>query len=136
MCVHGGLELKHLDMDLHQINVATNEWLRGISERPYLIDHEDSPIWNRSFSAPGDRPITEKNARKLEQVLSAMGARRMIVGHTPQIGGINSFVTELGYEVWRTDTGIVPPAPCHHRFNGHHLYSHDVVRAWMILGKY
>jgi hypothetical protein len=85
---------------------ATREWLRGNAERPALIDKEDSPMWNRAFSAPADRPITPSNARKLENVLYAMGASRMIVGHTPQAGGINSFVTEQGYEVWRTDTGM------------------------------
>jgi hypothetical protein len=106
VCVHGGLELKHLDMDVHRINVGVSEWLRGNAERPALIDKEDSPMWNRAFSAPADRPITPSNARKLENVLYAMGASRMIVGHTPQAGGINSFVTEQGYEVWRTDTGM------------------------------
>jgi len=106
VCVHGGLEMKHVAMDLHRMNVETSEWLRGNAERPPLIDQEDSPLWNRAFSAPADRPVTPSNARKLEHVLNAMGASRMIVGHTPQAGGINSFVTEQGYEVWRTDTGM------------------------------
>jgi len=85
VCVHGGLELKHIDMDLHRINVETSEWLRGAGPRPPLIDDDDSPIWNRAFSAPADRPLKPHNARKLEYVLHAMGARRMIVGHTPQV---------------------------------------------------
>jgi len=106
VCVHGGLELKHVEMDLHRINVETSEWLRGAGPRPPLIDDDDSPIWNRSFSAPADRPLRPHNARKLEHVLHAMGARRLLVGHTPQIGGVNCFTTELGYEVWRTDTGM------------------------------
>jgi len=58
VCVHGGLELKYLDMDVHRINVGVSEWLRGNAERPALIDKEDSPMWNRAFSAPADRPIT------------------------------------------------------------------------------
>jgi len=106
VCVHGGLELRHLDSGLHLLNEEVSQWLRGSAPRPPLIDDETCPIWNRSFSAPADRPLTEKNARKLEYVLSAMGASRLIVGHTPQIGGINSFVSNLGYEVWRTDTGM------------------------------
>ena len=28
------------------------------------------------------------------------------MGHTPQLRGINAFVTENGFEVWRTDTGM------------------------------
>ena len=106
VCVHGGLEMKHLDIGLHKINVEVNEWLRGISPRPPLIDQEDSPLWNRVFSAPADRPLRERSARQLEQVLYKMGARRMIVGHTPQAGGINCFTTNAGYQVWRTDTGM------------------------------
>lgn len=106
VCVHGGLDLKYFEMGLQRINDECAAWLRGAAERPDWIDDEQNPIWNRSFSAPGDRPVTPSNARKLEHVLHACGARRMIVGHTPQISGINSFVTELGYEVWRTDTGM------------------------------
>jgi len=106
VCVHGGLELRHLDAGLHLLNEEVSDWLRGTSPRPTLIDDETCPIWNRSFSAPADRPLTEKNARKLELVLHSMGASRIIVGHTPQIGGINSFVSNLVYEVWRTDTGM------------------------------
>jgi len=39
-------------------------------------------------------------------VLKELGAKRMVVGHTPQLRGINAFVTDGGYEVWRTDTGM------------------------------
>ena len=38
------------------------------------------------------------------QVLYNMGARRMVVGHTPQPGGINSFASANGYQVWRAHT--------------------------------
>lgn len=104
--VHGGLEMKHVNMGLHRINVEINEWLRGLSPRPRIMDEEDSPVWNRIFSAPADRALPERRARQLEQVLRKMGARRMVVGHTPQAGGINCFITSAGYEVWRTDTGM------------------------------
>ena len=85
VCVHGGLELKHLEMDLHQLNVQVSEWLRGAAPRPSLIDDEDAPIWNRAFSSPADRALKPANARMLEHVLHQMGASRMIVGHTPQV---------------------------------------------------
>ena len=38
------------------------------------------------------------------QVLYNMGARRMVVGHTPQPGGINSFASANGYQVRRART--------------------------------
>lgn len=106
VCVHGALEMKHLEMGLHEINVEANDWLRGVGPRPPLIDQEDGPIWSRAFSAPADRSLRARDARRLEQILYNMGARRMIVGHTPQIGGINAFASENGYDVWRTDTGM------------------------------
>ena len=36
---------------------------------------------------------------ELEQVLEKLNAKRMVVGHTPQLRGINAFVTQNGYEV-------------------------------------
>jgi len=106
VCVHGGLETEHVDAGIHRINLEINEWLRGVADRPTRLDRDDSPIWSRAYSAPADRPLREKDARRLEEVLYSMGARRMIVGHTPQAGGINCFCTANGYEVWRTDTGM------------------------------
>jgi len=103
LCVHGGLELEYIQKGLHRINEESAAWLRGEASRPNWMGHDDNPIWNRSFSAPADRAVTPSNARKLEQVLHACGARRMIVGHTPQAGGVNSYVTQLGYEVGNLD---------------------------------
>ena len=69
VCVHGGLEMKHLEQGLHTINLEASEWLRGSAPRPALFDDEDGPIWNRAFSTPADRPLRSKDARRLEQVL-------------------------------------------------------------------
>ena len=78
VCVHGGLEMKHLEMGLHTINVQASEWLRGAAPRPALFDDEDGPIWNRAFSTPADRPLRSKDARRLEQVMLYAGVRRTV----------------------------------------------------------
>jgi len=83
-------------------------WLEGpptfkSMDKPEIIDDSDSPIWARLYSVPTPKLSAEK---ELEDVLKTLNARRMVVGHTPQLRGINAFVTDGGYEVWRTDTGM------------------------------
>jgi hypothetical protein len=49
-----------------------------------MIDEPDSPVWARLYSTPAP---AEKSVAELEEVLSSLDAKRMIVGHTPQLRG-------------------------------------------------
>lgn len=62
-------------------------------------------MWNRTFGkekwvSPVDR-IHANNL--LDATLSAIGCKRLVVGHTPQIGGANA---ECDGKVWRLDVGM------------------------------
>ena len=64
-------------------------------------NQHDNPMWSTNhILAP--QPL-HPNSPNSHQTL---GAKRMVVGHTPQIRGINAAVTGEGREVWRCDTGM------------------------------
>jgi hypothetical protein len=98
--VHGGILPKHLTYGLDRMNDEIRAWLLGEkSAPPQVVVSEDGPIWSRAYSnAP-----TPEDCGRAEKVLSALGAKRMVVGHTPQTGGINQV---CGGKVWRIDTGM------------------------------
>jgi len=98
--VHGGILPKHLGIGLHNMDRETREWLRGERpEAPRAVMAEDGPVWTRLYSAaPGPR-----ECKMLESVLDALGAKRMVVGHTVQAGGITE---ACGGKVRRIDCGL------------------------------
>ena len=98
--VHGGVLPKHVKYGLARINREISEWMNG--ERPSppgIATAEDGPIWARRYSAA---PDTE-DCKVLGEALSAVSARRMVVGHTVQRGGITSACDN---RVWRIDVGL------------------------------
>ncbi|KAJ1477384.1 Metallo-dependent phosphatase-like protein, partial [Baffinella frigidus] len=106
--VHGGLRIKHVEYGLEKLNRETAAWLEGAprfkaAEKPSCLDQQDSPVWARLYSVPKPK---RSSGEELDEVLRRMNAKRMVVGHTPQLRGINAFVTETGAEVWRCDTGM------------------------------
>jgi len=106
--VHGGLRRKHINYGVEKLNREAAAWLEGPprfkqAEKPVCLDDQDSPVWARLYSVPKPKPSA---GEELDEVLGMMGAKRMVVGHTPQLRGINAFVTEKGNEVWRCDTGM------------------------------
>ena len=83
------------------VNKETRCWLDGQAggprEPPPALTSDDSPVWTRAYG------IGEPDCAKLAQVLRALGANRMIVGHTPQQTGITSACDGA---VWRIDVGL------------------------------
>lgn len=98
--VHGGVLPKHLRYGLDRINDEVHDWLLGRRpDCPAVVTSEDGPVWTRMYSAaPGKEECTT-----LQEVLGAMGAKRMVVGHTVQRNGINS---ACDGRAWRIDTGL------------------------------
>ncbi len=95
--VHGGV-LPRFVPELEKSNRDVRCFLLGGHEQPppAVLDSE-GPLWTRAFSS--DTP----NCSELEKTLSALGVKRMVVGHTPQLSGITSACDE---KVWRIDTGM------------------------------
>jgi len=97
--VHGGVLPEHLDYGLEKLNRHIQLWLAGEGPTPTGIHTRTSPTWTRIYS---DNP-NEDSCLKLQEVLSRLGASRMIVGHTVQETGITPFCDE---QVWCIDAGL------------------------------
>jgi len=99
--VHGGVLPKHLRYGLAKINREVKAWMRGESEAaPAIVTAEDGPIWTRRYSSSEVGP---NDCRMVKIVLERAGAKRMVVGHTVQEGGITSACDD---RVWRIDVGL------------------------------
>jgi Calcineurin-like phosphoesterase len=97
--VHGGVLLQHVRYGIDRINQETAAWMRGEGLAPGIMLRDDAPIWTRLYSSSPD----SEACAQLDQVLGALGAVRMVVGHTPQASGISA---ACGGKVWRIDTGM------------------------------
>jgi len=97
--VHGGVLMKHLDYGIDKMDGQVRAWLRGEAPKPDIVMSEDGPVWTRLYSA---QPST-KECDELGRVLDRLGAKRMVMGHTPQKPDISS---ACGEKAWRIDTGM------------------------------
>lgn len=98
--VHGGVLPEHVQYGLARMQDELRAWLAGQrSELPALVVSPDSPVWTRAYSLP-DQP---NDCARLTRALALLGAKRMVVGHTPQQHGITSACED---KVWRIDTGM------------------------------
>jgi len=85
---------------LDRVNLDARCWLDGqgpATDQPAALTSDESPVWTRAWG--GD----QVDCAQLEQVLHALGARRMVVGHTVQAAGINA---QCNGALWRIDVGL------------------------------
>lgn len=97
--VHGGITPTHAGRGIATLNDEVRAFLLGTSPLPAAVSGEDSPIWHRTYAMEDDPEACAELAASLE----ALGARRMVVGHTVQERGITSGCEE---RVWRIDVGL------------------------------
>ncbi|HWO13072.1 MAG TPA: metallophosphoesterase, partial [Polyangiaceae bacterium] len=99
--VHGGVLPAHVRYGIDRINQEARQWMQeGGRAAPDAVAGEGAPIWVRDYSLD---PVSDSACSALGEVLSALGARRMVVGHTVQRGGISS---ACGDRVYRIDVGL------------------------------
>lgn len=95
------------------MNKEVSQWMRGLIEEdtnrnmPFIATKGyDSVVWNRLYSRDisdlADYQINQINAI-LQETLQALGAKAMVVGHTPQFSGANC---EYNCSIWRIDVGM------------------------------
>ena len=98
--VHGGILPKHVAYGLDKMADEVAAWMRGErSSPPPIAVGEDSPIWLRTYSeSPGPN-----ECNMLSSVLASLGAKRMVMGHTVQSGGVTS---ACDGQAWRIDVGL------------------------------
>jgi len=102
---HGGLLPGHVEFGLDNINSAVSEWMLGGAEPPENVVYSpDSVVWNRMYSR--DHLYQQEKYMAcsiLKETLDLVGAKRLVVGHTPQVQGCNC---ECERSVWRVDVGM------------------------------
>jgi hypothetical protein len=98
--VHGGVAPKHVAYGIATLNDEVSAWLLGRAPSlPQMATAEDGPLWTRAYSAaPGP-----EECAMLSKTLDAMNAKRMVMGHTVQRGGISS---ACDGKAWRIDVGM------------------------------
>jgi len=103
--VHGGVDMEHVNYGLESINAEARAWMLGEREAEPDTLHrrgwkDSSPTYLRRFSWGSPK---EEDCGEVTRVLEAMGAKRMVMGHTIQDDGINSTCEQ---KVWRIDVGL------------------------------
>jgi hypothetical protein len=102
--VHGGVLPAHVTYGIDKLNGEVSQWLDSGGKEPSLLLSSAGPTWTRLYS---DNPDAQACAI-LGSALNAMHAKRMIVGHTVQDGGIVSACNE---KVWLIDSGMIFGGP-------------------------
>ncbi|GLT80712.1 hypothetical protein SLA2020_521370 [Shorea laevis] len=110
---HGGLLPHHVEYGIERMNMDVSYWMRGLSETdgsphiPFIATRGyDSVVWNRLYSRDvSDLEVyqIDQTQAVLEETLQALGAKGMVVGHTPQYSGANC---EYNCSIWRIDVGM------------------------------
>ena len=111
--VHGGLSAEYSKLPLEDINRRIATAMAAADNLPSTILYDPlGPLWYRGLvtrdadadevraKIPGSRLITAD--QELDIVLSAFGAQRIVVGHTPSLGGIQLLGND---RLARIDTG-------------------------------
>ncbi|KAI3426085.1 hypothetical protein D9Q98_008053 [Chlorella vulgaris] len=109
---HGGLLPHHLKYGLQRINDEVGDWMNGATRPdgtqaapPFpAMGDANSVQWNRTFGKErvSDYERMHMNMQ-LRSTLDSLNARAMVVGHTPQMSGVNC---ECDGRVWRVDAGM------------------------------
>ncbi len=103
--VHGGISTKFARLPIAEINRRVDAALIARDAVPEaIINDPDGPLWNRHFAiAPSSDTPASPIGAELDQVLKAYGAHRIVIAHTPILGGIAIL---FGGRLIRIDTGI------------------------------
>ena len=97
--VHGGIGPAYAAMPLEEINRRTAAALAAADDSPEAIINDPAgPLWYRGLA---DSAVLREG--ELDALLRAYGARRIVVGHTPQLDGI---ALRDGGRLALIDTGI------------------------------
>lgn len=97
--VHGGVTPQWAAMGLEAFNAPARAWLAGKGQVPDAVTDPQGPLWSRDYSDAPDGT----DCATLDDALEALGATRMVVGHTVQEGGISPACDD---RVWRIDVGM------------------------------
>ncbi|KAF8723306.1 hypothetical protein HU200_021827 [Digitaria exilis] len=111
---HGGLLPHHVEYGIERMNREVSMWMKCQSEDsgdetdiPFIATRGyDSVVWSRLYSQdPAERTRRALMLSSIiaEQTLKSVEAKGMVVGHTPQIHGVNC---KCDGKVWCIDVGM------------------------------
>ncbi|NNC73247.1 MAG: protein-tyrosine-phosphatase [Sphingomonadaceae bacterium] len=106
---HGGISETYSALSIAEMNARTATAIAARDGSPEaIINDPDGPLWYRGYflrGEPGELALVPPAdaAPEVDRVLAAYGARRIVVGHTPSLGGIRIL---LGGRLMAIDTGI------------------------------
>jgi hypothetical protein len=111
--VHGGISEKYSNWGLAEINeryrLEIADYWRAYRWRekqrivqPSILYRRDSPLWYRDLATVPEEDLREE----LDQTLDNLGAKVMIIAHTPQLVETPEEMQRFGGKVWIVDTGI------------------------------
>ena len=111
--VHGGLSAEYSKLPLDALNGRVAAAMASADERPQSVLSDPlGPLWYRGLTGndtdanearAAGTPAPRLNAeQEVDVVLSAYGAKHIVIGHTPSLRGI---IIEYGGRLARIDTG-------------------------------
>ncbi|KAJ6806536.1 shewanella-like protein phosphatase 1 [Iris pallida] len=108
---HGGLLPHHVAYGIERMNREVAYWMQGFDEDndtpeiPFIATRGyDSVVWNRLYSSgSADECQNWQISSIAEKTLQALGAKGMVVGHTPQANGVNCKHDD---RIWCIDVGM------------------------------
>lgn len=109
---HGGLLPHHVSYGVQRINDEVARWMKGADcsdgsspTPPFTaMGDSNSVMWNRTFGKERCSPYDRMQMKmQLDSTLDQLGAKAMVVGHTPQMSGLNA---ECNGRIWRVDVGM------------------------------
>ena len=111
---HAGIDLSHVEYGFERINKEVSMWMQGKTKMPpKQVLESDGVVWTRDYGGKDAGVQYEASAcRKLNTALDAAGAKRLVIGHTPQTMGVTNGCKGA---LWRVDVGA-----------SRGIYGHDV----------
>lgn len=106
---HGGLLPIHVNYGLERINAEMAAWMRGDvmgsgrATPPYIaMGGPNSILWNRTLAQEQfPTPYARYYACSLvKSVLKKVNAKRLVVGHTPQVRSLSSVLSHVSLDIW------------------------------------
>jgi Calcineurin-like phosphoesterase len=103
--LHAGLSAAYAQRSPDEINVAVAKSLAAREQAvTAIINDPAGPLWYRGLAQADPTGSPESSAdSELRNVLAAQGARRMVIGHTPNLSGV---AFRHGDRLAMIDTGI------------------------------
>ena len=114
--VHGGISNSYSKKSLKDINNQLRRELeefrlalkrgRALRSQPKIVYDQNGPLWYRGLAIKEDVNFAEE----VKKILNNLGAKNMVIAHTPQRGSSSvvseEFVSRYDESIWIIDTGI------------------------------